>query len=279
MNERLAAEQLLAATGPVPDEPPRDKSPLRLMIVTEDEPFHLAETFEKLFAVSPRWLDIVGVAVLAFAPVGIRGSRLTLLRALGTRYGMSNLLRAAAVVVGNRLRPRRRLGTVLRQSGVAATGFHKLDGEAFAAEMARLDPDVVVTIAFNRIVPPVVLAESRAIWMNVHLGLLPHNRGPAPVFWALHDGEHESGVTVHLTADEVDGGAILAQRRRAIDERRLAVEHRALRLLSVDVLIDALTGLRKGVAPSRNSDLAARWRGVPETSHIAAFLARGNRFF
>lgn len=279
MNERLAAEQLPAAAGPVPDEPLRDKPPLRLMIVTEDEPFHLAETFEKLFAVSPRWLDVVGVAVLAFAPVGIRGSRLTLLRALGTSYGMSNVLRAAAVVVGNRLRPRRRLGTVLRQRGVAANGFHHLDSEAFAAEMTRLDPDVVVTIAFNRIVPPVLLEKSRAVWMNVHLGLLPHNRGPAPVFWALHDGERESGVTVHLMTDEVDGGAILAQRKRAIGERRLAAEHRALRLLSVDVLVDALTRLRKGAAPSLNPDLAARWRGVPETSHIAAFLARGNRFF
>ena len=251
--------------------------PLKIVIVTEDEPFHLAETISRLIATRPPWLEIAGVAVLKFSPMG-RDSRLSMLRSVARTYGRLNLCVAGAKAALNRLRPARRLTTVLRRSDVAMRSITSLDERALSDHIVRHDPDVVVTLALNRIVPSAVFRAGRAVWMNVHLGLLPQNRGPAPVFWALHDGARETGVTVHLMTEKVDAGDILARRIRPIAERRMLPELRALRLLSVDALFDALAGHRAGRAPAA-AGAPWPWRGMPGVDNVETFLARGNRFF
>ena len=53
--------------------------------------------------------------------------------------------------------------------------------------------------------------------IGVHPSLLPRHRGPDPYFWAIESGDLETGVTAHRLEEEYDTGAILAQRRLAID--------------------------------------------------------------
>jgi folate-dependent phosphoribosylglycinamide formyltransferase PurN len=47
--------------------------------------------------------------------------------------------------------------------------------------------------------------------LNIHQGLAPYYRGGPPVFWELHNGEREVGITVHFVEAKVDTGEILAQ--------------------------------------------------------------------
>jgi hypothetical protein len=48
--------------------------------------------------------------------------------------------------------------------------------------------------------------------INVHGGLLPQYRGANPTQWAIIRGEQQTGVTMHILADEIDAGPIIAQR-------------------------------------------------------------------
>lgn len=72
-------------------------------------------------------------------------------------------------------------------------------------------PDLLVLYGFNWILPPAVFGVPRFGAINVHPSLLPRYRGPAPVHWAIRNGDPEIGVTVHRLDAGVDTGPILAQ--------------------------------------------------------------------
>lgn len=73
-------------------------------------------------------------------------------------------------------------------------------------------PDLLVIYGFNWILPPEVFQLPRFGTINIHPGRLPRYRGPAPVHWAIRNGDPEIGVSVHRVDDGVDTGPILAQR-------------------------------------------------------------------
>ncbi len=99
----------------------------------------------------------------------------------------------------------------------------------FLASLRELRPDVLVVVAFGRVLPPEMLAIPR-LAVNVHFSALPQLRGAAPVARALQWGFRTTGVAVQLLATELDAGEILAEQTvpvRATDDasslsRRLA---------------------------------------------------------
>jgi methionyl-tRNA formyltransferase len=85
--------------------------------------------------------------------------------------------------------------------------------ERWAAMLASLRPDLIVSGGFPWRIPSEVLALPRLGAINMHPALLPRYRGPAAVEWALRNGDAELGFTIHRVAPEFDTGPILAQAR------------------------------------------------------------------
>ena len=90
-------------------------------------------------------------------------------------------------------------------------------GRTFTAELARLQPDLLVAVAYGKIFRPYFLAIFARGGLNVHPSLLPQWRGPAPIPAAILAGASRTGVTVQRLAAEVDAGDILAQREQPLD--------------------------------------------------------------
>ncbi|WP_328912651.1 MULTISPECIES: methionyl-tRNA formyltransferase [unclassified Streptomyces] len=85
-----------------------------------------------------------------------------------------------------------------------------MDGLAGALESYHLD--LVIVFGFAWKIPRAVLAIPRLGMMNIHVSMLPKYRGPAPMLWAIRNGDTTGGVTVHWMDEEFDTGNILAQR-------------------------------------------------------------------
>lgn len=84
------------------------------------------------------------------------------------------------------------------------------EGLAEALRGYRLD--LLVVYGFNWRLPASVLRTPRSGAINVHSSLLPRYRGPAPVLWAIRNGDAEIGLTVHRMDERFDTGPILVQR-------------------------------------------------------------------
>lgn len=85
----------------------------------------------------------------------------------------------------------------------------KLD-KANPSDLARFAPDVVVTAAYGRILPPSWLSVPRLGCINIHASLLPRWRGAAPIQRAIMAGDPITGVTIIRMNAVCDAGDILA---------------------------------------------------------------------
>jgi methionyl-tRNA formyltransferase len=125
---------------------------------------------------------------------------------------------------------------VLQPESIKTTEFNAL--------LAQQKPDFLVVIAFGRILPENVLALPRFGTINVHASLLPKYRGPAPIQWAVINGEKETGVCTQLMEKELDTGDLLLSVRETIKPDDTAGDlHDRLAVKGATVLIDTLKGL------------------------------------
>ena len=77
------------------------------------------------------------------------------------------------------------------------------------ADLRRLSPDLMVTVAFGQILSEEVLSVPPLGCINVHASLLPKYRGAAPIEWAVINGEARTGVTTMYTVYALDAGDML----------------------------------------------------------------------
>lgn len=85
--------------------------------------------------------------------------------------------------------------------------------DRWAAMLAPLRPDLIVSGGFPWRIPADVLALPRLGAINFHDALLPRHRGPNATGWVFRLDDRETGITIHRMTAEFDGGAILAQAR------------------------------------------------------------------
>jgi methionyl-tRNA formyltransferase len=91
-----------------------------------------------------------------------------------------------------------------------------LDTSRALEELASFSPDLIVVVAYGRILPSKVLSLPKFGCLNLHPSLLPRHRGSSPIANALLCGDEVTGVTIMLMDAGLDSGPILAQREVAI---------------------------------------------------------------
>lgn len=136
----------------------------------------------------------------------------------------------------------------------------KVREEAFMEELEKLNPDVIVVVAFGQILPERILNIPKYGCINVHASLLPAYRGAAPIQWAVIDGLEESGVTTMYMEKGLDTGDIICQSRLQLAENetggslfdRLASEGASLLLTTLEQL-EAGTATRTKQDDSKSS--------------------------
>ncbi|SDK43451.1 methionyl-tRNA formyltransferase [Microbulbifer yueqingensis] len=130
-----------------------------------------------------------------------------------------------------------------------------LRDEAAQAELASLDADVMVVVAYGLILPQAVLDTPRLGCVNVHASLLPRWRGAAPIQRAIEAGDPESGVAIMQMEAGLDTGPVLVESRCPISPRDTGGSlHDKLARLGGPALLEALTRLADGSAEPQAQD-------------------------
>lgn len=120
----------------------------------------------------------------------------------------------------------------------------------FAGLMQSYAPEVIVVVAYGKILPPAVLSIPEYGCINVHASLLPKYRGAAPIHRAVLNGEKETGITTMFMDEGLDTGDMILQEKVTIDEADTAGDlHDRLAAVGARLLIDTLDLLARGRAP------------------------------
>ena len=81
--------------------------------------------------------------------------------------------------------------------------------EEFLMHIKALNPDVMVVVAYGKILPESVLEVPKLGCINIHGSLLPKYRGAAPIQWSVLNGEAVTGVTIMYMDKGMDTGDML----------------------------------------------------------------------
>ena len=88
----------------------------------------------------------------------------------------------------------------------------------------ELNCEIIVVVAYGRMLPRDVLDLPPMGCINIHASLLPKYRGAAPIQWAILNGERETGVTSMYIAEKLDTGDLIYSKKVLIGENETAGE-------------------------------------------------------
>lgn len=144
----------------------------------------------------------------------------------------------------------------------------KMKTEETLETIKAATPDVIVVVAFGRILPPSILELPRYGCVNVHGSLLPRYRGAAPIQWAVINGDEEAGVTTMQMNEGLDTGDMLLVSKRPLSEDMTGGE--LFDLLCEDgaaLLSETLKGLESGsIQPIPQNDEEATYAPMLDKS-------------
>ena len=117
-----------------------------------------------------------------------------------------------------------------------------------ATELLRtLAPELLVVVAYGRILPQAFLDVARYGSINVHGSLLPKYRGAAPIQWAVLNGDKTTGVSVQYMAAAMDAGDVIAARETEIGEFETSGElFDRLKTLGAELLVETVRKIASG---------------------------------
>lgn len=132
------------------------------------------------------------------------------------------------------------------------------DGTAFEI-LKQINPDLIVVVAYGKILPKEILDLPKFGCVNGHASLLPKYRGASPIQWCIVCGETETGITTMLMDEGLDTGDILETERVQIGSEETAEElFERLSVISANLMIDTIEKLEKGeITPKRQGENAS----------------------
>ena len=123
------------------------------------------------------------------------------------------------------------------------------DGTALAL-LNELDPEIIVVVAYGRIIPDDILALPKYGCINVHGSLLPKYRGSAPIQRAVLNGDETTGVTTMYLSAGMDEGDMIYAAETSIGERETSGElFDRLAPMGAELLVKTLRAIEAGMAP------------------------------
>lgn len=128
------------------------------------------------------------------------------------------------------------------------------DGEAEKL-LAEISPDMIVVVAYGKILPKEIIDLPKYGCVNIHASLLPLYRGAAPIQQSVLDGCAITGVTAQCMDIGIDTGDILMKSETEIGENETADElHDRLSVMGAKLIVDVVHAAENGTLKREKQD-------------------------
>jgi methionyl-tRNA formyltransferase len=103
------------------------------------------------------------------------------------------------------------------EHGIDALQPERIKTDEFYDQLVKLNPDIIVVVAYGKILPKSIIDLPRLGCINVHGSLLPKYRGAAPIQWAIINGEKTTGITTMYMDEGLDTGDMILKKEIEIE--------------------------------------------------------------
>ena len=254
---------------------------MRILLVTQDDPFYLAENVDYLIRQLPSHSQVVACCLLKVSPFGQRESfiakSLKTIKVFGARF----FARYTLLYLANRIRPSKRLKSVLRRLQIPiVTPAGSINDAATLSICRSFKPDLFISIAGNQVFKRELISLAPEGCLNLHTALLPKYRGLLPTFWVLRNDEKETGVSVFFVDEAIDNGPILVQKKVRIDGQTQEELIRQTKGIGMIAILEAIEMIQSGhYELIENKAADGTYFSFPTRDDVRGFRRIGKRFF
>lgn len=131
----------------------------------------------------------------------------------------------------------------------------KIKTAEFTEKLRKMQPDLIIVVAFGQILSQEILDIPKFGCINVHASLLPRWRGAAPIHWSIIGGDKETGVTtMYMDAGLDTGDMILKAITPITSEMTTAQLHDTLMMQGANLLIETIQSIENGTVSREKQD-------------------------
>lgn len=254
---------------------------MTILIITQDDPFYLADNIKYLINKLPEHSHIAAAVVLGVSPFGKRESFFEKAKKTYSIFGMKFFLYYTFRFLINKMNPNKDVRKIFRRYQIPIL---ELEGNINHIDnlnkLKEYNPDLLVSIAGNQIFkrPLIELAPKGCI--NLHTALLPKYRGLMPSFWVLKNNEIKTGVSVFFVDEGIDSGPIIVQKEITIGDMSQEELIKKSKMIGMDSISEAIEKIERGQVKTLVNDASrATYFSFPTREDVRIFKKAGKHFF
>jgi len=261
---------------------------LKILFVTQEDPFYVKNFFEEFFDIYPFFKkEIKGIVVCR--TLG-QGSIMKLIRKLYAFYGFKDFIKMIVRYFNLKL------SAIGRKFGLTKKNFtleqlfsaHGLNYEYvsdvnnknFIDKWKGQGINLIVSVAASEIFKQPLLDMPELGCINIHHAPLPRYRGMLPNFWQMFNDEKEVFITVHKMDTKLDNGDMISQRSVLINnDESLDQLIKRTKRLGAHVMKESLDKIREGRVSCIPVDSAEQgsYYSFPQAEDVKEFRKKGYR--
>jgi methionyl-tRNA formyltransferase len=253
---------------------------MRIILLTQDDPFYLAKNIDYLAKNLPEHSQIVGTVVFDVSPFGKRESFFDKMKKTYSIFGLGFFVSYGFKFIASKLDPNTKVKNVLAKYNIPLIEIDgNINKEENRNKIKSFSPDLLISIAGNQIfkLPLINLAQKGCL--NLHTALLPKYRGLMPSFWVMKNNEKETGVSVFFVDEGIDSGPILVQKRVEIGNRSQSELIDFTKKLGMDAILESIEKIHTDkyeLIPNPIEEMT--YFSFPTRADVKEFLKMGKRF-
>ncbi len=254
---------------------------MRIVIITQNEPFYLTESLRYLLKILPNHSKIVGCVVNEVSPFGKKESFIK--KALKTLkiFGLNFFFHYSIKFLKSKINKKNNLKFFLNQNGIPIINLNQnINFPESVNKIKDYKPEILVSILGNQIFKDPIINLTKHGCLNLHSALLPKYRGLMPTFWVLKNNEKKTGVSVFIVDNGIDSGPIIVQKEIVIGDKNQEELIRETKKKGMEAIAKSIDLIKKNEVKLIKNDISkGSYFSFPQRQDVIEFKKSGKVFF
>jgi methionyl-tRNA formyltransferase len=255
---------------------------MKLLILTQSDPFYLANNIDYLIKNVPDECTISGSVLFDVSPFGKKETFKSKSVKTYKIFGLNFFIHYSIKFIISKLVKKKDVAYILKQHNIPLIRLkNNINSIDSLNILKKFEADLLISIAGNQIFkkPLIELAPKGCI--NLHTALLPKYRGLMPSFWVLKNNEKKTGVSVFFVDEGIDSGSIIVQKEVDIlpnDSQQSLIKR--TKKIGMDAIIEAIERIRNNdlnLLSNNNDEMT--YYSFPTKEDVREFNKAGKKFF
>lgn len=254
---------------------------MRIIIITQDEPFYLTKSLDHLIRLLPKKYKIVGCVVSSVSPFGKQDSFLKKAMQTLDVFGWKFFMYYALKFIFAKFNKNNSLDSLLKRNRIERIFLgQSINHKKSIVLLKKYKPDLLISVLGNQIFKKEIINLASKGCINLHTALLPKYRGLMPTFWVMKNNEKYTGVSVFYVDEGIDTGPIIIQKRVEIGDRTQEELIKYTKRIGMEAIVDAVQIIdSEEVKTLKNDDDQMTYYSFPKKEDVLIFQKRNKRFF